>query len=328
MAGKIRSIGGQAVMEGVMMRSPEKMAMAVRQENGKIVMRRDAVPQRTGAAKWPFARGVVNFVYMLKSGMKTLNDSMEMLGIEEEPTKFEIWLSKKTGKSVTDMVMGLGIVLGVALALGLFIVLPNLAASLLSMWIKTPLLVNLSEGLVRILIFTGYLAAITAMNDIKRFFAYHGAEHKTVNCFEAGQKLTIENIQKQSTQNPRCGTSFLFIVVIISILVFTLTGWTGPWWGRILVRLALLPVVASISYEVLMALAKHNNACTRILRWPGMQFQRLTTRQPDDAMVEVARAAFVAVLNEEERAASAPEGYVVPDEVQEEAPAEKQEENQ
>ena len=319
MASKIRSIGGQAVMEGVMMRSPEKMAIAVRQENGRIVMRRDPVPQRTGVAKWPFVRGVVNFVFMLKSGMKTLNDSMEMLGIEEEPTKFEIWLSKKTGKSVTDMVMGLGIVLGVALALGLFIVLPNLAASLLSRWIETPILVNLSEGVVRILIFTGYLVAITAMNDIKRFFAYHGAEHKTVNCFEAGQKLTVENIQKQSTQNPRCGTSFLFIVVIISILVFTLTGWRGAWWGRILIRLALLPVVASISYEVLMALARHNNVCTRVLRWPGMQFQRLTTRQPDDSMVEVARAAFVAVLNEEERAAAAPEGYRVPDEAAEEA---------
>jgi len=215
--------------------------------------------------------------------------------------------------------MLVGGVLAAALSLGIFVLVPTLIATWLSGLIRIPVLVNLAEGLVRLLIFLGYITAITLMPDIKRFFAYHGAEHKVVNCYEAGMKLTVENAQKQTTLNPRCGTSFLLIVMIISVLVFSLTGWSGVWWTRFLVRIALLPVVAGISYEVLMLLAKRENACVRVLRWPGMQLQKLTTRQPDDAMVEVALAAFIAVLEEDERAEWAPEGYRLPDEPAEEA---------
>ena len=317
---KKKTIGGQAVMEGVMMRSPTKMAMAVRRDDGSVAMSHHPVEQKKGWAKVPFIRGVVNFIATLKMGFTTLNESMELLGLEEEePTKFEKWLSEKTGKSTGDIIMLVGSVLAVGLSLGIFVLVPTLVATWLSGLIQLPVLVNLAEGVVRLLIFLGYITAITLMPDIKRFFAYHGAEHKVVNCYEAGMKLTVENAQKQTTLNPRCGTSFLLIVMIISVLVFSLTGWSGVWWTRFLVRIALLPVVAGISYEVLMLLAKRENACVRVLRWPGMQLQKLTTRQPDDAMVEVALAAFIAVLEEDERAEWAPEGYRLPDEPAEEA---------
>ncbi len=308
-------IGGQAVMEGVMMRSPSLMAMAVRKDDGSIVMARHPVQARRGWARIPLVRGVVNFIAMLKMGFTTLNESMALLGLEEEePTKFERWLSEKTGKSTGDIVMAVGSVMAVALCLGIFFLLPTLAATWLSGFIKIPILVNLAEGGVRLAIFLLYLIGISLMPDIRRFFAYHGAEHKVVNCYEADMELTVENAQKQTTLNPRCGTSFLLIVMVISVLVFSLTGWTGVWWSRFLVRIALLPVVAAISYEVLMLLAKSNNLCVRALRWPGMQLQRLTTRQPDDAMIEVSLAAFIAVLEPEDRARCAPAGYRLPDE--------------
>jgi uncharacterized protein YqhQ len=320
---KKKVIGGQAVMEGVMMRSPTKMAMAVRQENGKIVMSHHPVTPKTGWNKAPFIRGVVSFVVMLQMGFETLAESVRMLGLEEEePGKFEKWLSKKTGKSSEDIALVVGGALAVVLCLALFIFLPNLVASGLTKLTHNPFLVNLLEGCVRLLLFIGYLAAISLMPDIRRFFAYHGAEHKVVNCYEAGLTLNVENAQKQTTLNPRCGTSFMLIVVLISVLVFSLTGWSGAWWARILIRIALLPIVTSISYEVLMLLAKNNGWFVCALRWPGMQLQRMTTREPDDSMVEVSLAAFIAVLEDEERQECAPQDYRLPDEPVPESPIE------
>jgi uncharacterized protein YqhQ len=231
--------------------------------------------------------------------------------MEEEPSKFEIWLSKKTGKSAMDIASGFALILGLALAIGLFFLLPIFVTSLLANLVNNAFAMNLVSGALRLLLFVGYLAMVSLMPDIKRFFAYHGAEHKVVNCYERGLKLTVENAQSQSTRHPRCGTSFLLVVMVISVLIFSLTGWSGPWYLRMLVRLALLPVVAAVSFEALMLLAKWENLFVRALRWPGMLLQGMTTRQPDDGMVEVAIAAFAACLDEQERNEVMPESAQV-----------------
>jgi len=315
------NIGGQAVLEGVMMRSPvtEKLAICVRRTDGTMALSEKPAPvAKSGPASWPFLRGVVNFVRMLVLGMGTLTDSAQMLGeeYEEEPSAFEKWLAKTLRIDTDQVVLGAAVVLALVLAIGLFFVLPNLAASLISRWVKVPILVNLIEGAVRIGIFLLYLTLVTRMEDIRRTFGYHGAEHKVVNCFEADLPLTVENARKMTTRNPRCGTSFILFVMLISILVFSLTGWNGGWLGRLLIRLALLPVVASLSYELLMLLARYDNACIRVLRAPGLALQGLTTREPDDSMLECALAAFVAVLTPEQRAAQVPEDYRLPTEME------------
>lgn len=321
-------IGGQAVMEGVMMTNPQYMtAIAVRRQDGTIAL--DTTPAPAGKKPWykrvPFVRGVVNFVIMLGQGMKMLNKSMEMGGyeeLEEEPTKFEKWLSEKSGKSVGDIISVVGIVLGVALAVGLFILLPQFLISLLNRAIPlSSFWMSLLEGVLRLVIFLAYMILISSMKDIRRFFSYHGAEHMTVNCYENDLPITVENVLLQSTRHPRCGTSFLLVVMVISILVFSLTGLvieTGSnMFMRLGLRLALLPVVAGISYEVLMLLARYENGFVRALRAPGIALQRLTTRVPDASMCEVAIVSFAACLPEEERAARVPidyrQAYEVPD---------------
>ena len=297
---KLPRIGGQAVLEGVMMRGCGKMAIAVRGEDGKVVA--DVGPYPPPNTKVPFVRGVFNLVDTFRMGMGSITRSARMAGLEDEtaqPSKFESWLSRKTGKSVGNVMMTMAVVLAVVLAVGLFFVLPNLLASLVARWLPSALVKNLVDGCIRMLIFLGYMSAVSLMKDIKRFFAYHGAEHKTINCFEKGETLTIENIQRQSTANPRCGTGYLLVVMVISIVFFSFTGWTPNILLRMLIRLALLPVVAAVAYELLMLLSKSDNWFFRALRAPGMALQRLTTRQPDDAMVEVARASFAACLTEE-----------------------------
>lgn len=301
--GKISKIGGQAVLEGVMMRSPERMAIAVRNTSGIAVRTKELLKgKRPWYRRTPLVRGVCSFVDMLVDGMACLNTSAEMMGIEEEPGKFEKWLSRKTGKSAMDIATGVAMVLGIVLAVGLFMLLPQFLTGLLTHGVGNSFAKNLIEGAVRMALFIGYLLAVTLMADIKRFFAYHGAEHKVVNCYEHGLELTVDNAQKQTTRHPRCGTSFLLVVMVISVLVFSLTGWHGAAWLRMLIRLALLPVVAAVSFETLMLLAKWNNWFVRTLRAPGMWLQALTTREPDDGMVEVAIAAFAACLSDEERA--------------------------
>lgn len=310
-------IGGQAVMEGVMMRSPQGMAIAVRDPQGHIQLDRQPPTAKAPWKKIPLIRGVVNFVDMMKLSMQTLTISAKLAGLDdevEEPNRFEKWLSKVTGKNAMDIAMGFALVLGLAFAVGLFILLPNLISSLIQRWVPNGLLLNLVEGVLRLGIFVGYLFLVSRMKEIRRFFAYHGAEHRVVNCYEAGLPLTCENAQRQVNANPRCGTSFMILVMLVSIVVFSLTGWTGAWWGKLLLRLALLPVVASLSYELLMLLARHDNGFTCVLRAPGMWMQRLTTRDPEDAMVEVALAAFIAVMRPEERALCVPEDYRLPDE--------------
>lgn len=310
------SIGGQAVLEGVMMRNGDATAIVIRKEKKVYSIKKYNTHQKQKAKpwykRWLFIRGVINFIDMMKLGITSLNDSVQMLGLEEEePSKFEKWLAKKTGKDIMDIAMSVAIVLGIGFAVLLFIVAPNLVTTWLSKNMQSSFAVNLLEGFVRICIFVIYILAISQMKDIKRLFSYHGAEHKTINAFESGKKLTVEYVQTFTTKHPRCGTSFLVFVMLISVIVFSLTGWEGQlWYERILMRILLLPVVASLSYETLMGLAKKDNALVKILRWPGMQVQRLTTKEPDNDMVAAAIISALAVLDDELFDKFAPEEFL------------------
>ncbi len=310
-------IGGQAVMEGVMMKAPDAIAVSVRRPDGTIVTkRREYIPlsRKHRWMGWPFIRGMVNFVTMLSMGMGVLQESTDMLGIlDEEPTRFEKWLAKKLGKGIDKIVMGTAIVLAVVLSIGLFFVIPELVAQLLRKGISQNWLVNLLSGLVRILILIAYILFCGAVPDVRRTFEYHGAEHKTVYCNEHNLPLTPENAQQFTTLHPRCGTSFLLIVFVISIVMFTLVGYQGSnYFLRLGSRLLLLPVVAGISYEVLKGLAHSECTFARVLRWPGMQMQRLTTRQPTNEMLEVAIVSMnVALHGLPEGCETTPEGYTI-----------------
>ena len=310
-------IGGQAVMEGVMMKAPDAIAVSVRRPDGTIVTkRREYIPlsRKHRWMGWPFIRGMVNFVTMLSMGMGVLQESTDMLGIlDEEPTRFEKWLAKKLGKGIDKIVMGTAIVLAVVLSIGLFFVIPELVAQLLRKGISQNWLVNLLSGLVRILILIAYILFCGAVPDVRRTFEYHGAEHKTVYCNEHHLPLTPENAQQFTTLHPRCGTSFLLIVFVISIVMFTLVGYQGSnYFLRLGSRLLLLPVVAGISYEVLKGLAHSESTFARVLRWPGMQMQRLTTRQPTNEMLEVAIVSMnVALHGLPEGCETTPEGYTI-----------------
>lgn len=312
-------IGGQAVMEGVVMRNGSKMAVSVLKQDGTFTLKRykhSNTEKKPWYKKWLFLRGVVNFIDMMKMGIGCLNDSVKMAGFEEEePGKFEKWIVKKTGKNAMDVLTGFSLVLGLGFAIGLFFILPSFITSLATKRIESSVAINFIEGGIRLLIFILYIVLISRLKDIKRFFQYHGAEHKTINAFEAGEKLTVENVQKHTTFHPRCGTSFLVLVMIIAVIVFSLTGWNGQSvLIRVAIRLALLPLVAAISYETLMLLARFNNPLTKILIWPGKQFQKLTTKQPEDDMVKAAIASALAVMDDAWYEKAAPDGYIFPDE--------------
>lgn len=296
---RVSSVGGQAVMEGVMMKSPTGVALAVRRADGIIATRYDNWTTKAQKGTFwglPIIRGVVTFIESLTTGMNTLTESAKLAGedIEEEPTKFEKWLSKKLGKSVESVVIGIAVILAVALSVGLFFLLPlgisslifGKAASVAGVW------KSLAEGLVRLIIFIGYLLLCSRIKDVKRTFMYHGAEHKTIACYEAEEELTPENAAKHSRLHPRCGTNYLFLVMAVSILFFAAIGWNANFAVRLAMRIAFLPVVAGLSYEVLRLAARHDNWLTRIIRAPGMALQRITTKEPTPDMLEVAIAAF------------------------------------
>lgn len=286
-------------MEGVMMKSTTGVALAVRRADGTIATRYNnwATKAKKGTfLGLPIVRGVVTFIETLSTGMNTLTESAKLAGedIEEEPTKFEKWLSEKLGKSVESVVIGIAVILAVALSVGLFFMLPlgisslifGKAASVAGVW------KSLTEGLVRLIIFIGYIAFCSGIKDVKRTFMYHGAEHKTIACYEAEEELTPENAAKHSRLHPRCGTNYLFLVMAVSILFFAAIGWNANFAVRLAMRIAFLPVVAGLSYEVLRFAARHDNWLTRIIRAPGMALQRITTKEPTPDMLEVAIAAF------------------------------------
>ena len=297
-------IGGQALIEGIMMQGPDKRSIVVRGPEG-IVTKVEPLKKRTGILKWPLIRGVASFGSSMVSGVKALMYSAEFFPEEEDaqPSKFDQWLEKKLGsEKMEKAVSSFSVFLGALFSIALFILLPTLLSGLFDRWIHNAVVRSLIEGLIRIAIFMGYMILVSRMKDMRRVFSYHGAEHKTIRCYEAQLPLTVENVRPQTRLHPRCGTSFLFVVVAISILLFALVSALLPMSGmlvRLLVRLALLPVVVAISYECNRFVGRHDNRLTRLLSAPGMWFQHFTTNEPDDSMIEVAIEALKLVIPEE-----------------------------
>lgn len=300
-------IGGQALIEGIMMQGPDKRSIVVRGPEG-IVTKVEPLKKRTGIAKWPLIRGVVNFASSMVSGVKALMYSAEFFPEEEDakPSKFDEWLEKKLGsEKMEKAVISFSVVLGVLFSVGLFFLLPTLISGLFDRVIHSAVIRSLIEGVIRIAIFMGYMILISKMKDMKRVFSYHGAEHKTIRCYEAELPLTVENVRPQTRLHPRCGTSFLFVVIIISILVSAVFSAIFPIGNtvlRMLSRLVMLPFIVAIAYEFNRLVARHDNALTRALTAPGMWFQLFTTNEPDDSMIEVAIEALTLVLPEQEGA--------------------------
>ena len=297
-------IGGQALIEGILMQGPDKRAIVVRGPEG-LVQKVEPIKKKTGILTWPLIRGVVNFGSSMVNGVKALMYSADFFP-EAEPSKFETWLEKKLGsEKLQKVVVYLSVVLGVALSVGLFILLPTLLASFIPGLKERAVLRSLIEGVFRILIFLGYMIMISKTPDMKRVFSYHGAEHKTIRCYEAQLPLTVENVRPQTRLHPRCGTSFLFVVIIISILVSAVFSSIFPisnTFLRMLSRLAMLPFIVAIAYEFNRLVGRHDNWLTKILTAPGMWFQLFTTNEPDDSMIEVAIEALTLVIPEQEGA--------------------------
>ncbi len=291
-------------MEGVMMKSPTGVAMAVRRADGTKATSYDNWTTRAKKGTFlglPIIRGVVTFIESLSTGMTTLTESAKLAGedIDEEPTRFEKWLSEKLGKSVESVVVGIAVLLAVVLSVGLFFLLPLGISSLIFGGLADVAGVwkSLTEGLIRLIIFIGYIMLCASIKDVKRTFMYHGAEHKTIACYEAEEELTPDNAMKHSRLHPRCGTNYLFLVMAVSILFFAAIGWNASFALRLVMRIAFLPIVAGLSYEVLRFAAKYDNAFTRIIRAPGMALQRITTKEPTEDMLEVAITAFNLALD-------------------------------
>ena len=277
------TVGGQAVIEGVMMRGPEYVATAVREPSGKISVKTEkvsSITQRYPILKKPMLRGVVALGESLILGLKSLSYSAKMAGEE--------------GEELTDREILMTMVFSLGLAIVLFVIIPTAAAKYIHSSITDPMWLNLAEGGLRMLIFLAYIYGISRLKDIQRVFQYHGAEHKTIHAYEAGEKLTVENVQKHSTLHPRCGTAFLLIVMIVSIIMFAFLGWPDLWL-RILSRVILIPVVAGVSYEIIKIAGHSSNTFIRLAILPGLWLQKITTNQPDDEQVEVAIQALEAV---------------------------------
>lgn len=312
----ITSIGGQAVMEGVMMRGPYKTVVAVRKPDGEIEKKIDdnGTKTRNKFFKLPIVRGCVNFIDSLVIGMKALMFSAEFMDIEgdeeEEESKFDKWLEDKLGDKIKDVVIYFAIFISIIFSIGVFMLLPAFLTKLveaipgIQSITSAHAFTSIFEGILRMAIFLSYMALVANMKEIKRVFEYHGAEHKTIACYEAGEELNVENVRKQKRFHPRCGTSFLLFVMIISILLFALLP-RFDGFGAILstllrlgTRLLLLPVVAGLSYEVIKLAGRSKNRCVALLSKPGLWLQKLTTREPDDSQIEVAIASMIPCIPE------------------------------
>ena len=301
------NIGGQAVLEGVMMKGKSHYAVSVRKADGTIVTETKeckSIAERIKLFKWPLFRGMLVFVESLVLGIKALNFSAELYGeeeIEEEPGKFEKWLMEKLGDTGEKIIMGLVMVISFALSIGLFMILPMLVGAGISKLVQVPLfLQNIIEGCIRIFLFLSYMKLVTKVKDIKRTFEYHGAEHKSINCLELGKELTVENVRTCTRLHKSCGTSFLFVVMIVSILVYSVFS-TEIVWQRIVIRIVMLPIIAGLSYEFIRwARLKPENKIANFLSKPGFWLQReFTTCEPDDAQIEVAIASIKGVFEYE-----------------------------
>ena len=299
----ITSIGGSAVMEGVMMRGPKEIATAVRKPDGEIEIDKRKISSlvtKYHVNKIPIIRGVFAFFDSMISSLRALMWSAEFFEIEgEESTesKFDKWLSEKFGDRVKDIVIYFSLFISLILSVGLFFLLPNIVTGFFAKFIPSNALKTLIEGIIRIGIFLGYILLVSQMEDIKRVFQYHGAEHKTIFCYEAGLDLTVENARNMPRLHPRCGTSFLVFVMVISVLLFSFISWDNLW-IRLGLRLLLLPVVAGLSYEVIRWAGKSKSKIVCIISKPGMFLQKITTREPDDSQIEVAIVSMKAVLTD------------------------------
>lgn len=302
------SIGGQAVIEGVMMRGPDKTAMAVRQPNGEIALELwEGSPHTAWYKNTLFVRGIFNFIDMMKLGYKCLMKSAELSGsdmMDEEPSKWEKKLNDMFGDKLMNIVAAVAMVLGVGIAVTLFMALPTVlskGANYLAGGIIPNIGLSFLEGGLKIIIFILYLSMVRKMPEMKRMFSYHGAEHKTIACYEAKEELTVENVRKYTRFHPRCGTSFLLIVLIISILVFSVVTWQNGF-IRVALKILLLPFVVGIAYEIIKLAGRYDNGLTRVISAPGLCLQRLTTNEPDDSMIEVAIASIKPVIPTQEGA--------------------------
>ena len=310
---RLGKVGGQAVLEGVMMKAGERTVTTCRKEDGSLVVTDDSfvsVRTKHKILDIPILRGVVNFIEMMILSFKTLGASADAIGLEEEePSKFEKWLSKKLGVSLTDLVMVISLILGLGLSVVLFVFLPiwvtagiNLLLDWASVGVMPPWLTAIVEGLVKVGIFIAYLALVSLMPDIKRTFMYHGAEHKSIACFESGEELTPENAARHSRFHPRCGTSFMFFMILLGIFAGLIIKTVIPGletWAYTLMRLAILPILMGLGYEIIRLAGKHPNFITRAISAPGLWVQRITTKEPTEDMLEVAITSLKCALRDD-----------------------------
>lgn len=314
---RLGRVGGSALMEGVMMKSGPDVAMAVRRtDNGKITVRKKkykSVKEKSAFLRLPLIRGIVNFAETMILSMGTMTEATELLGIDDaEPEgKFDKWITEKLGDKMMQVISAIAVVLGVALALVLFMWLPSFISDLIFKVDAEEF--NFAsrcvDGGLKILIFIAYIGLTSLIPDIKRVYMYHGAEHKSIACYESGDELTVDNVRKHTRFHPRCGTSFMFLLIIVSILVNSLLLWgisalfpmapVGERWFIVLAKLVALPLVVGIDYEYVMYAGKHDNFFTKIFSAPGLWMQRITTREPDDRMMEVAICSIKSALPEE-----------------------------
>ena len=288
-------VGGQAVIEGVMMRGRKGLAIAVRKDSREINIKfEETIPvtKNHKGINIPFVRGIFVLMDSLKTGIKCLNYSSSLFD-QTEPSKFEEWLREKFGDKTNDIAMALSIFLGLIMSIGIFLAFPLIISSLFEKSIKSSLILNIIEAIIRVIVFILYILVISKIEDMYRVFQYHGAEHKTIFCYEAEEKLTVENVKKFSRFHPRCGTNFLFLIMFVSIFVFSFTGWGGII-QRILLRILLIPVVSGITYEIIRWLGKSESKLSKLIAYPGLKFQKLTTKEPDDDQIEVAIKALMA----------------------------------
>ena len=300
--------GGQALIEGIMMRGPKKQAVVVRKPDGELeIQEKDLkfIKDRYPILGWPLIRGVVNFCDSMYNGVKALMFSAEFFPEDEEPeepSKFDQWLEKRLGSDkAAAVITTIAVVLGIGMSIGLFFLLPTLLGTAITLVTPSMLARNLAESILKLCIFVGYLALCSQLGEMKRVFSYHGAEHKTIFCYEAGLPLTVENVRRQPRHHPRCGTSFLFMVIAISILVSTAVFAIWPVSNvflRFLAHLAMLPVIVGVSYEFNRWAGRHDGPVTKILVAPGLWLQNFTTFEPDDSMIEVGIRALELVLPE------------------------------
>ncbi|MBQ4347349.1 MAG: DUF1385 domain-containing protein [Firmicutes bacterium] len=330
--------GGQAVIEGVMMRGRKSCAVSVRKNATTIITEKTPISQTASKypiLKLPIFRGIAMFISSLVTGTKILNrsaelawDAIEEETPEEEKTKFDLWLEEKFGDKLSDVMIYLSVLLALALGIGLFMVLPVFVGNLFKPLLEgSQFLLSLTEGLTRLGVFLLYMVIISRMKDVKRLFMYHGAEHKTINCYESGDELTVENVRRHTRMHKRCGTSFLLIVMVVSIVVFFFVP-PLELWMRVLSRLALVPLVSGVAYEIIKWAGSADNVCVKIVSAPGMLLQRLSTAEPEDAMIETAIASLKAVLIDdgelppEPEPEPEPENPDEPEDVPEDKPAE------